>query len=177
MSDSSALSAGDSPEYIDALLGYLGDRDPIEVFASTEKALREAVEPMDEAVLRTPEAPGKWSIIDVMKHLADVEIVLGFRYRKVLGEDTPEISAIDQDAWVTNLRYREAKLADTLDDFAAVRNVNLRLLRSLDTEQLERSGMHSQRGKETMETMIRLYAAHDLYHLYQIKRIRQAVQK
>ena len=176
MPDSSALSAGDSPEYIVELLAYLGDRDPLEAFASTESALREAVEPIDEVTLRTPEAPDKWSIIDVVKHLADVEFVLGFRYRIVLGEDAPELPAIEQDDWCTNLRYVEANLGNTLDDFSAVRDVNLRLLRSLDAGQLLRYGTHSQRGKETIEMMIRLYAAHDLYHLYQIERIRKAVQ-
>ena len=108
--------------------------------------------------------------------LADVEIVLGFRYRIVLGEDDAAIPAIDQDAWATNRKYGEANLAIALDDFGAVRNVNLRLLRSLNSDQWARSGMHAPRGKETMESMVRLYAADDLYHLFQIDRIRQAVE-
>ena len=176
MPNSSALSAGDSSEYIDALLEYLGERDPIEVFAATETSLREVVANIDDVLLRAPEAPGKWSVMDVAMHLADVEIVLGFRYRIVLGEDVPSIPAINQDAWVVNRNYRAADLAAALDDFGAVRNVNLRLLRSLDSAQWARSGVHAQRGKETVESMVRLYAAHDLYHLFQIDRIHRAVE-
>jgi uncharacterized damage-inducible protein DinB len=177
MSDRSALSAGDSQGYIDALLEFLGDREPLEVFGSTEAALREAVKEIDDKTLRTSEAPGKWSIIEVVKHLADAEIMLGYRYRKVLGEDAPDIPAIDQDAWVKNMNQKDAELAETLDDFAAVRNVNLRLLRLITPEQSKRYGMHNQRGKETVMDMMKLYAAHDLYHLYQIERIRTAVER
>jgi len=176
MSDRSDLSVGDSQGYIDALLEYLGDREPLEVFGSTETALQDAVENIDDSALRTPEAPGKWCIMEVVKHLVDAEITLGFRYRKALGEDGPEIPAIEQDGWVTNMNHRDADLAETLDDFGALRNVNLRLLRVLTPEQLQRHGMHNQRGKETVADMMRLYAAHDLYHLFQIGRIRAAVE-
>lgn len=176
MTATSALSAGNSPEYTKAIAEFLGERDPIEVLKSTEGALRAAVEPLDNKTLRTPEAPGKWSIVEVVKHLADVEFVLGFRYRIVLGEDRPDIPAIDQDAWAANMRYAEANLEDALDDFAVVRKVNVRLLTALRQEQLARYGMHSERGKETIESMMRLYAGHDLYHLHQIERIRQMLQ-
>lgn len=177
MSDRSALSVGDSQAYIDALLEFLGDRQPLEVFGSTEAALRGAVKDIDDAALRTPEAPGKWCVIEVVKHLVDAEITLGFRYRKVLGEDAPDIPAIDQDTWVTNMNHKDADLSETLDEFAALRNINLRLLRSITPEQSQRHGIHNQRGKETVADIMRLYAAHDLYHLYQIERIRTAVEK
>ena len=75
MSDKSPLSAGDSTEYIDALLAFLGDRDPLDAFAATPDALRTAAKAVPEALLRTPEAPGKWSVIHVVQHLVVTEVL------------------------------------------------------------------------------------------------------
>ncbi|MBI1318446.1 MAG: DUF664 domain-containing protein [Candidatus Hydrogenedens sp.] len=174
MSDS-PLNRGDSQAYIEALLAYLGDRNPLDAFAATPAALRQAVAGLDDAALRTLEAPGKWSVIEVVKHLADVEIVLGFRYRKTAGEPGTPIPAIDQDLWTQELNYSAADLEATLEDFEAVRAVNLRFLRGLPESYLQRYCLHSQRGEETLGTMMRLYAAHDCYHLEQIARIRKAI--
>ena len=171
----SALSRGDSPDYIGAILKFLGDREPLEVFAATDTHLREATKDLSGTHLRQPEKPGKWSILQVVQHLADAEIMLGLRYRKVLAEPGQPYPAIDQDAWVKELGYNERNLDDALDDFAALRKINLRLLRDLTDEQWQRHGIHEQRGKETLKDMVRLYAAHDCYHLYQIDRIKTAI--
>ena len=171
----SALSRGDSPDYVDAILKYLGDRQPMDVFPETAEALRAAVRALSDKQLRTPETSGKWSVLEVLWHLADVEIVLGLRYRKALAEPGQPYPAIDQDAWVKALGYESRDAAGAIDDFEAVRGTNLRLLRSLDGEQWQRFGLHEERGKETLEHMVRLYAAHDLYHLFQIDRIMKAI--
>ena len=171
----SALSRGDSPDYIGAVLKFLGERQPLEVFASTGTRLREETKDLSDTHLRQPETPGKWSILEVVQHLADAEIMLGLRYRKVLAEPGQAYPAIDQDAWVKELAYNTRNLGEALDDFAALRKINLRLLRGLTDEQWQRYGMHEQRGRETLEHMVRLYAAHDCYHLYQIDRIKSAI--
>jgi uncharacterized damage-inducible protein DinB len=168
----SPLSRGDSQAYIEALLAYLGDRDPLDVFAETEAALREATAGLDDAALRTREAPDKWSVMDVVKHLADVEFVLGFRYRRAVGEPGSTVPSIDQDAWVRNLDYASADLEATLDMFATLRAVNLDFLHGLTDTQWEGYIMHSDRGREPMPDMVRLYAAHDVYHVAQIERIK-----
>jgi hypothetical protein len=175
MTKTSALSAGDSRDYIDALLAYLGDRNPLEVFAETPGKLPETVGSITDEKLRQKPAPGKWSVLDIVQHLADAELTLGFRYRKVIAEDAPDIPHIDQDEWAENLRYNERSLDDALADFNALRAINLRLLTSVSPEAWGRHGMHSQRGKETLREMVRLYAAHDLYHLEQIERVKSAV--
>lgn len=175
MPDPSPLSAGDNPDYITALLDFLGDRDPLAVFAETPDALRAAVKDIPGSHLRLPEAPGKWSVLDVAQHLGQAEVALGFRYRKVLAEEAPALPAIDQDRWVRNLFPEDVSLEEALEEFTALRAVNLRLLRRVQGDQWERYGMHSQRGKETLRAMVRLYAAHDRYHLFQIERIRKTV--
>lgn len=175
MSTRSALSKGDSAEYNEALLGYLGDRDPLEVFAKTPQALAQAVNGMSVEQLHRKPAPDNWSVLEIVQHLTDAELTLGFRYRKVIAENAPEIPHIEQDAWAENLHYNECSLDDALTDFNALRTLNLRLLKNIAPETWERHGMHSQRGKETLRDMVRLYAAHDRYHLEQIERVKNAI--
>lgn len=176
MSNPSPLHAGDSQAYIDALLAFLGDRDPLEVFAETPDALRAAAEAVPESLRTIPEAPTKWSVLNVVQHFAHAEIALAFRYRAVLAEDAPGLPAIDPDAWIANLYPNDVSLEEALNDFAATRAQNLRLLRRVHGDAWDRYGMHSQRGKETLRTMVRLYAAHDRYHLHQIQRIEKAIR-
>ena len=171
----SALSRGDAPEYMHAILKFLGERDPFDVIEETEEKLRVLTQGLSDEHLRTPEKTGKWSILEVMWHLADVEIVLGFRYRMVAAQPGSAVSAIDQDTWAKQLDYNGRGLSDALEDFARVRAVNLRFLKGLPKERFEQFAMHEERGKETLQDMVRFYAAHDSYHLYQIDRIKTAI--
>ena len=144
------------------------------MFEETGAKLLARTEGLSAPQLSAPEKPDKWSVLDVVWHLADVEIVLGLRYRMAVAESGNAVAAIDQDAWVKELDYRSRSLRDALEDFTHVRQVNLRFLKGLPRENFARFAMHQERGKETLEDMIRLYAAHDLYHLYQIDRIKTA---
>lgn len=175
MATTSALSSGVTPEYADAMLKFLGDREPLEVFAATPGDLRKAVAGMSEKAVHTPEAPGKWSVAAVVQHLADAELVLGFRYRSVIAQPGRAVPAFDQDAWADALAYAAVNIATALDDFEAIRRTNLRVLRAVKPAQWEQFAMHEQRGKETLQHMVRLYAAHDCYHLFQIERIKKAI--
>ncbi len=175
MTEKSALSTGATPAYADAMLKYLGSRDPMEVFASTPGDLRKAVAGLSKPLLAKPEAPGKWSVAGVVQHLVDVEITLGLRYRRVLSQPGKSVPAIDQDALAAATDYNNSDVAGGLDDFEAIRRANLRFLRKLTPAQMESHGIHEERGRETLSHMVRLYAAHDCYHLYQIERIKKAI--
>lgn len=175
MSQQSALHTGATPEYADAMMKYLGDRDPMAVFAESPAQYRAAVAGLTPKQLTMPEAPGKWSVAAVVQHMADVEIVLGLRYRRVLASPGKSIPAIDQDSLAGVLDYNNADTAAALEDFESVRRANLRVLRRVTPAQLDLSGIHEERGVETLRHMIRLYAAHDCYHLYQIDRIKKAI--
>jgi len=162
--------------YVNSLLQALGSREPLEVMASTPEALRRAVAGLSRDQDGTPERPGKWSVRHVVQHLADSEMVGGFRFRMVLAHEAPELPAYDQDLWADRLRYQDADLATSLDDFATLRALNLRLLRNATPEDLEKRVMrHAERGDEPLGYMLSLYAGHDLVHLAQIRRIRQAI--
>jgi DinB family protein len=161
--------------YTAAVLNLIGSRDPLDVLTRTESAIRDEVAGVAPRQLATPEAPGKWSIAQVVQHLADSDLVWGFRVRMVLAHDRPAIGGYDQDLWATRLHYDEADMAQALRQFAVLREGNLRLIGRATPEDRQRVGLHAERGAESVDHMIRLYAGHDLLHLAQIARIRAAV--
>jgi hypothetical protein len=160
--------------YVRALLDFLGDRDPLAVAAEQLPWLERRLTGLPDAVLRRPEAPGKWSAVQIVQHLADSEVVYAFRTRLILTEDRPPVQGFDQDAWARTLRYGEAPLDEALAQLGAVRTANLRLWRSLTAEQRDRVGLHSERGPESVDLLIRLMGAHDLVHRRQLDRVLSA---
>jgi uncharacterized damage-inducible protein DinB len=161
--------------YTAAVLDLLGSTDPMRVLHDTPSALTRGVEGLDAGQLSRPETTGKWSIVQVLQHLADSELVWGYRLRMVLAHERPPITGYDQDLWATRLRYDEADPQLAIADFGVLRQANLRLLSHASASDLARAGVHAERGEETVAHMIRLYAGHDLLHLGQIERIRRVV--
>ena len=105
-----AAAAASASTYTRALLDVLGSRDPINVLSELMPWLAERLGTADQRLLRVPEAPGKWSVIEVLQHLADSDLVFGFRLRMILTEDKPPLQGYDQDAWARTLKYRDVKL-------------------------------------------------------------------
>lgn len=161
--------------YTSMLLETLGDRPWLEVMKAQLPSLHQLVDGVPDDVLRTPEAPGKWSVLQVIAHLSDSELVQGYRTRMVLAHDAPELQAYDQDLWATRLRYSAESVTDVVEDLRALRTRNLRLWSRLAPDELSRYGMHRERGRESLHYMLRLAAGHDLHHLRQIGRILRAV--
>lgn len=168
-------TSADTAAYVAALLDLLGRSDPVAVLDETPGAVGRFLDAMPPEAVTIPEAPGKWSVRDVVQHLADSELVGGFRLRIVLAQDRPTLVGYDQDLWTERLRYREVDVRDAFEQFTAIRRANLRLWRDLTPADLARAGRHAERGEETLEHMRRLYAGHDLLHLRQLERIRRAV--
>jgi hypothetical protein len=105
----------------------------------------------------------------VLAHLADVEIVTGWRMRSVLASDGVPLQPFDQDHWAEAFKYGEIDPAESLAAFSAARASLLSLLGRVDPARHAHHGMHAERGKETVAHLIRLYAGHDLNHLKQIE--------
>lgn len=167
-----ATSAAGS--YTAALLEVLGDRDPLAVMNDTAPLLTELIAGLTPESIREPEGPGKWSALQVLEHVADTELVYGYRFRLPVAQDQPVITGFDQEAWVQRLWGGNESAADALDQFAALRRINLRFLRQLTQNEWDREGMHSERGAESVRLMVRLGAAHDLVHTAQLRRILKA---
>jgi hypothetical protein len=142
----------------------------------TPSALERAIAGLPPANLRIPERPGKWSIGQVLRHLADSDLVWGWRSRLILAQDRPALTGYDQDLWAERLGYAEADPGESLAMFRTLRSANLALIARATPDDLLRVGVHSERGDESLGHLLKLYAGHDLLHLNQIARIRAAVE-
>ncbi|HJS47118.1 MAG TPA: DinB family protein [Gemmatimonadales bacterium] len=161
--------------YIHALLDLLGERDPFAVQEELPGAVGRLIDGVPEEALRRPERTGKWSMLQVLGHLVDTEVINAWRVRRIVAEDRPPIEAYDQDRWAAVLPYGDDPWREALDELAALRRRNLRLYRSLGPAALDRVGLHAERGEESARRLLRMTAGHDLAHRRQLARIRRAV--
>ena len=119
-------------------------------------------------------APGKWSIRQIVAHLADAEIVFAHRFRQVIAEDLPTLVWFDQDAWASHLDYARRKPKQSLETLRRTRAENYDLLKALPEGAYERAGNHTQRGRMTLGELLERGSAHTESHARQIEAIREA---
>jgi len=158
-------------QYTQRIISYMEGKQPLAVQAATPKKLERLMKGVSPAKLRKRPAPGKWSVSELLAHLADAEIAGSFRMRLILGSPGTPVVAFDQDAWVTSGHYDKRDPRKSLELFRTLREANLAMLKSLTPEQWKHWGMHSERGQESIEHIVRMFAGHDLNHLLQIERI------
>lgn len=158
-------------QYTKRILGYVERKKPLAVQAATAKKLARLIRGVSMAKLRKRPAPQQWSVSEIIAHLADGEIVGAFRLRFILGAPGSPIVAYDQDEWVTSGHYDKRDPQESVELFRVLREANLALLKSLEPEQWKLYGMHSERGQESIEHIVRMFAGHDVNHLRQIEGI------
>lgn len=143
------------------------------------KQVAAAVSGLPERALRFKPAPDKWCILEVLGHLADTELVYGYRIRQMLADKTPVIAPIDQDDWAAHLGYTEAQAPEMIALFGLNRHHNLRLLRRVKAEDLGRSAYHPELKRDvTLEEMVEKLDVHSSGHLAQIDGLkREAARK
>jgi hypothetical protein len=122
-------------------------------------------------------APGKWSIRQIVAHLADAELVGAHRFRQVIAEENPTLIAFDQDAWTRNLDYSRRKPKQSLETFRRLRAENHDLLKELPDEAFDRAGNHSENGRMTLRQLLDGYAGHAESHARQLQAIREEYKK
>jgi DinB superfamily len=122
-------------------------------------------------------APGKWSIRQIVAHLADAEMVGAHRFRQVLAEENPTLIAFDQDAWTRNLDYARRKPKQSLETFRRIRAENYELLKEMPESAFERTGNHSENGPMTLRRLLEGYAEHAESHARQLQEIREAYKQ
>lgn len=118
-------------------------------------------------------APGKWSIRQIVWHLADTELVGAVRFRWVIAEDDPLLAAYNQDAWASRLGYSSRRFSPALETFRRLRADNYELLKQLPAESFSRTARHAERGPLTLLDLVRMYAEHAENHARQILEIRR----
>jgi hypothetical protein len=153
---------------------YLGDRAPMSILETTVDQIAALTKGMTAEQLATPTAPGKWSIHEIVAHLADLELVTSARCRWILFEDNPTLIGYDQDPWIEGWRREKEPFPETLQRLRILRNAQLRLFRHCSPAELERTGNHADHGEITLDFLRSLVAGHDLNHLLQLERRSQA---
>jgi hypothetical protein len=152
---------------------FLTGRDPIAIIASTDAQLSKLAGQLPEGQLGLRTPMGKWNAREIVAHLADCELVFGFRLRQALAEDHPTLQPFDQDRWAA--RYANCNMVSALRLFGAARNWNLLLLAGITEAERTRPVTHPERGTMTLWTIVETMAGHDLNHLQQIERMTAAV--
>ena len=158
-------------EYTQRMLAFTKAKDPMKVLAASPKQLAGLLKRVPKSKLKVRPGPGKWSVTEILAHLADGEVVVGFRIRLVLGADGIPVQAFDQDAWAMYANYPKQDPFLSLEAYRINRERTLRLLKSVPRALWQNHGMHTERGKETVERMIQMLAGHDITHLNQVRMI------
>ena len=146
------------------------DGHPVDaILASTPDAIADCLWAIGPNRTNLPSAPGKWSAAEIVCHLADCELVFGFRLRQTLAEDGPTIQPFDQDKWAA--KYSGIPADEAIAAFTALRIWNLRMIRDALPGAAARTMTHPERGTMTFQTVVETMAGHDLNHLGQLRRI------
>jgi hypothetical protein len=167
-------TAESQEQYKARILGFVAGRDPLTLLAAAPDTLAALVDGLPASVLDRRPAPSKWSIREIVAHLADDELVGAYRIRLILSAPGTAIQAFDQDVWAEAGRYATTDVTTSLALFRQLREENLRLLHALRDDEWERFGIHAERGRESVRDIAAYYAGHDLNHFAQIERQRAA---
>jgi uncharacterized damage-inducible protein DinB len=148
---------------------HLGSRNPHEVIESTYRKLHELIQALGPDGAEQSLAPGKWTVREIVTHLADCEITFAFRLRQTVAEPDHVIQPFDQEAWSRS--YSGYDIEQALATFAAVRAWNIAFLRSLPEETFAKKVTHPERGEMTLRIIVETMGGHDLNHLAQVETI------
>jgi hypothetical protein len=158
-------------QYIQRMLAHSRGKNALQLQKSMPGKLATITRRLNKKQLIRRPAPGKWSIAEIVAHLADAKLVIGYRLRLILASKNPEIQAFDQDAWAATFNYGRRDTKTSLETFRVLRESNLRLLTTVKRSLWQNYGQHQERGKETVGHIVKLIAGHDLNHLAQIEAI------
>ena len=165
----------ETPEqYTQRVLSYQEGQDPLAIQRATGKKLQGFIKGLTPRQLKQRPAPDKWSIAEILAHLSDTEMVVGYRLRMILSQNGTPIQAFDQDLWAQACNYAAQDAKTSVAEFQLLRAKNLALLKSIPQALWENYGLHAERGKETVGRVVSMIAGHDLNHLGQIERIRKS---
>jgi DinB superfamily len=158
-------------EYQLRLAGYVAGKDPIAMQRAAVDTLARLTRGVPEKKLRRKPAPQKWSVVEIVAHLAEDELVTSWRYRQMIEHSGVTLTGFDQDEWARLGDYGSWNVSEALEMFRLLREANLRLLDGLTPEEWEREGNHAERGRLTVRDLARHMAAHDVNHILQIEKL------
>ncbi len=156
-------------QYRKRLAGYIEGKDPLRIQRETPAKLARLIDGVSSEHLRRRPAPDKWSVVEILAHLAEDELASSWRYRQMLEHDGETLHGFDQELWAALGNYATWSVREALELFRLLRQANLRMLDTLSPGQWEHSGNHVERGKLTVRELARHMAAHDINHVKQIE--------
>ena len=160
-------------EYTQRLLRYSEGKDPLRLQQAAPIKLAALLKGRTGKQLTRRPAPDKWSVAEIVAHLADAELAISWRLRQVLASNAIPIQAYDQDLWAKTFNYARRDPRQSLASFRALREANIALLKSVPRKLWENYGVHAERGNESVNHIVKMVAGHDLNHLQQIQKILQ----
>ena len=141
----------------------LAGQDPEKVIAETPARLAKVLDGLSDGEINARPAPGKWSLREIVAHLADCEIAWSWRLRYSYGEARPVMQPFEQDDWAKV--YDAYSLAEAWGCFKALRAWNVAMIGALTESDKRKVIVHPERGEETVWTLVEIMAGHDLHHL------------
>ena len=158
-------------EYTKRLLSYAEGKDPMRLQQAAPKKLASLIKGKTKKQLAHRPAPDKWSIAEILAHLADAELAIAWRLRQVLSNNAIPLQAYDQDLWARTFNYARRDPRISLATFRTLREANLALLKSVPRKLWDNYGVHSERGNESVNHVVQMVSGHDLNHLQQVEGI------
>ena len=147
----------------------------IDNYIDGPQLLRKAVAGMSQEQLRARPTPGKWSTLEVICHLADFEIVYADRIKRVIAENEPTLFGGDPDGFAARLAYHQRIAKEELLLIETIRKQVTRILRTVETEDFQRRGIHSESGPLSLETLVQRITGHIPHHVQFIEEKRKAM--
>jgi hypothetical protein len=158
-------------DYTQRLLSYGEGKDPLRLQQAAPKKLALLLKGKTGKQLMHRPAPDKWSVAEIVAHLADAELAISWRIRQILSNNAIPIQAYDQDLWAKTFDYAHRDPRQSLANFRTLREANVALLKSVPRKLWDNYGVHEERGNESISHVVRMVAGHDLNHLQQVQRI------
>ena len=148
----------------------------IEEYIAGPRLIRQAVVGMTSDDLDATPVPGKWSTRQVVCHIADFEPVYADRMKRVIAESVPTFFGGDPDVFAARLAYDQRDVEEELQLIETVRRQMARILKTLSSEDFQRTGNHSEDGSITLETLVGRITNHIPHHIRFIKQKQQAME-
>jgi Mycothiol maleylpyruvate isomerase N-terminal domain. len=158
-------------QYTQRLLSYGEGKDPLRSQQAAPAKLAAMLKGKTAKQLKQRPAPDKWSVAEIVAHLADAELAISWRLRQILTNNAIPIQAYDQDSWAKTFNYAQRDPRQSLANFRVLREANLALLKSVPRKLWDNYGVHQERGNESVSHVVKMVAGHDLNHLQQVERI------
>jgi hypothetical protein len=158
-------------QYKARILGLMEGQDAIAVQRETAAKLAQLVEGASREQLAKRPAADKWSVSEILAHLAEAEVSCFWRYRQMIEHNGSAIIPFDQDLWYKLGDYSARDPHDSLQLFRLMRDANLRMFDQLTPEQWKLGGVHAERGPMTVADLTRQMAGHDINHVAQVGKL------